>query len=112
MIVRLSDDLGTSTIEMERGDNLKSIQCYILETRASEEDARERIKCLISETWKNINKYALEEYSPILPKACITAAMNFSRTAQCVYQYGDGHSSQDSISIDRVNALLVNPIPL
>ncbi|EFH51544.1 hypothetical protein ARALYDRAFT_904756 [Arabidopsis lyrata subsp. lyrata] len=34
-------DLGTSTDELARGDVLKSVQCYMHETGASQEEARE-----------------------------------------------------------------------
>ena len=40
--------------ELKRGDVPKSIQCYMNETGASEEDAREYIRCLISATWKKM----------------------------------------------------------
>ncbi|KAF2318688.1 hypothetical protein GH714_010079 [Hevea brasiliensis] len=40
MIVRLADDLGTSSDELKRGDVPKSIQCYMHETGASEAEAR------------------------------------------------------------------------
>ncbi|KAF2284339.1 hypothetical protein GH714_020813 [Hevea brasiliensis] len=53
MIVRLADDLGTSSDELKRGDVPKSIQCYMHETGASEAKARDHIRFLISETWKN-----------------------------------------------------------
>nr|QWQ79600.1 TPS42 [Juglans sigillata] len=44
MILRLMDDLGTSTDELERGDVPKSIQCYMNDTSCvSEEDARDRV---------------------------------------------------------------------
>nr|GFD23925.1 R-linalool synthase QH1, chloroplastic-like [Tanacetum cinerariifolium] len=56
MILRLADDLGTSSAELERGDIPKSIQCYMHETGATEEKARAYIKSLIMEAWKKINK--------------------------------------------------------
>ncbi|KAF2284341.1 hypothetical protein GH714_020893 [Hevea brasiliensis] len=56
MIVRLADDLGTSSDELKRGDVPKSIQCYMHETGASEAKARDHIRFLISETWNKMNK--------------------------------------------------------
>ncbi|RVW26290.1 (-)-alpha-terpineol synthase [Vitis vinifera] len=55
-IFRLSDDLGTSSDELKRGDVPKSIQCYMYETSASEDDARKYIGFLIDETWKKMNE--------------------------------------------------------
>ncbi|KDP26106.1 hypothetical protein JCGZ_22207 [Jatropha curcas] len=56
MIVRLADDLGTSSDEFKRGDVPKSIQCYMHETGVSKVRAREHIRYLISEMWKKINE--------------------------------------------------------
>ncbi|KAK9292933.1 hypothetical protein L1049_020915 [Liquidambar formosana] len=41
--------------ELKRGDVPKSIQCFMYEIGASEDDARDHIKCLISEMWKKMN---------------------------------------------------------
>ncbi|CAA2958246.1 terpene synthase 10-like [Olea europaea subsp. europaea] len=49
-ILRLADDLATSSDELERGDVPKSIQCYMNETGASEDESRKHIKFLICET--------------------------------------------------------------
>ncbi|KAF8409446.1 hypothetical protein HHK36_005522 [Tetracentron sinense] len=110
MILRLCDDLGTSTDELKRGDVPKSIQCYMNETSASEEEAREHIRGLISDTWKKMNEDRVAD-SPF-SQTFIGIAMNLARMAQCMYQYGDGHGIQDRETKDRVLALLVEPIPL
>ncbi|CAL5420908.1 unnamed protein product [Camellia sinensis] len=110
LILRLSDDLGTSSDELKRGDVPKSIQCYMHETGASEKDAREHIKYLIGETWKKMNEDGVSD-SPFT-QTFIGIAMNLARTAQCMYQYGDGHASQGRDTIDRVLSLLIKPIPL
>ncbi|CAM8984440.1 unnamed protein product [Rhodiola kirilowii] len=44
IIVRLCDDLGTSPAEMMRGDTPKAIQCYMNDTGALEDVAREHVK--------------------------------------------------------------------
>nr|QJD20821.1 cineole synthase [Actinidia chinensis] len=110
-ILRLADDLGTSTDEMERGDIPKSIQCYMHETGASEEDARKHMKYLIGEAWKKMNKARVED-GPLFSRAFIGVAENLARMAQCMYQYGDGHGAQGPETRDRVKSLLINPIPL
>ncbi|KAH7569077.1 hypothetical protein JRO89_XS06G0100600 [Xanthoceras sorbifolium] len=43
-IGRLQNDLGTSSYELKRGDISKSVQCFMNETGASEEVARQYIK--------------------------------------------------------------------
>ncbi|XP_041013560.1 myrcene synthase, chloroplastic-like [Juglans microcarpa x Juglans regia] len=110
MILRLADDLGTSTDELERGDVPKSIQCYMNDTGASEEVAREYIRSLISTTWKNFN----EERAASSPfsETFVEIAMNVARMAQCMYQHGDGHGIENHETKERVLALLIHPISL
>ncbi|GLU22691.1 hypothetical protein SLE2022_387480 [Rubroshorea leprosula] len=108
MVSRLANDLGTSPDEMKRGDVPKSIQCYMHEMGACEEDACKYIQDLIDITWKKMNKDRFEA-SP-LPPTLIEATMNLARMAQFIYQYGDGHSSQDHVTKNRVLSLLINPI--
>ncbi|RWR93527.1 terpene synthase 2 [Cinnamomum micranthum f. kanehirae] len=56
MILRLCNDLGTSSYEVARGDVPKSIQCYMYEAGASESVARDHIKYQIAEGWKKMNE--------------------------------------------------------
>ncbi|KAK4572350.1 hypothetical protein RGQ29_030690 [Quercus rubra] len=110
IILRLADDLGTSTDELKRGDVPKAIQCYMNESGASEEDAHEYIKYLISATWKKMNqdRVASSPFSQIF----IEIALNLARMAQCMYQHGDGHGAGNHETKDRVLSLLTQSIPL
>ncbi|XP_038902678.1 terpene synthase 10-like [Benincasa hispida] len=109
-ILRLADDLGTSSDELERGDVPKSIQCYMNDTEASESNARKHITHLIDETWKKLNKIELE--NSIIPRVFIERAKNLARMAQCMYQYGDGHGIANEETKDRVMSLLIRPISI
>ncbi|KAH7533008.1 hypothetical protein FEM48_Zijuj04G0084100 [Ziziphus jujuba var. spinosa] len=110
IILRLADDLGTSSDELKRGDVPKSIQCYMHETGASENEAREYIKRMISEIWEKMNEDGVP--SSNFSKTYIGIAKNLARMAQCMYQHGDGHGVQDKETKDRVLSLLINPISL
>ena len=68
--------------ELERGDVPKSVQCYMNETGASEEDACEYIRYLISETWKKMNEER-DAASP-LSETFIEIVFNLGRMAQCM----------------------------
>ncbi|KAG2301601.1 hypothetical protein Bca52824_030252 [Brassica carinata] len=112
-VFRLANDLGTSPDEMARGDVLKSIQCYMHETGASEEEARAHVQQMISETWDEMN-YVTQtaNSSSSLSRGFVKAALNLGRMSQCMYQHGDGHGFPDKAkTVDRVMSLLVNPIP-
>ncbi|KAL5568200.1 hypothetical protein UlMin_024775 [Ulmus minor] len=109
MIVRFADDLGTSPDGIERDDVPKSIQCYMHQSGASEKEARQYIKFLIGETWKQMNEDRVTN-SPFC-KVFIEIATNLGRMAQCMYQHGDGHV-HDPETKDRVLSLLINPISI
>ncbi|XP_017245789.2 terpene synthase 10 [Daucus carota subsp. sativus] len=108
-ILRLADDMATSTHEMERGDNPKSIQCYMNDKGVSADEAREHIKYLITETWKKLNEECAE--SP-MSKPFIENCLNLEKIASCVYLYGDGHGVPGSRDKERLLFLFVHPIPL
>ncbi|KAM4085183.1 hypothetical protein ACJW30_10G007800 [Castanea mollissima] len=109
MILRLTNDLGTSANELKRGDVPKSIQCYMNETGASEKYAREYVKALISTAWKKVNEERVAS-SPFC-QTFIEIAVNFARMGHFMYQYGDGFGVADQKTKDSVLSLLIQPIP-
>ncbi|XP_015068413.1 (-)-camphene/tricyclene synthase, chloroplastic-like [Solanum pennellii] len=110
-IIRLTDDLGTSSDEMERGDVPKSIQCYMNEKGVSEEDAREHINLLIKETWKLMNT-ALQKENSLFSETFIACAVNGARTSHTIYQHGDGYGIQNSHTKNRIRQLFFDPITI
>ncbi|CAF2002673.1 1,8-cineole synthase 1, chloroplastic isoform X1 [Brassica napus] len=112
-ILRLANDLGTSP-ELARGDVLKSAQCYMHETGASEEEAHAHVQQMICDTWDEINSETITaRTSLLLSRGFVEAAVNLARMSQCMYQYGDGHGCPDKAkTVERVTSLLVNPVPL
>ncbi|KAK4269684.1 hypothetical protein QN277_022810 [Acacia crassicarpa] len=107
IILRLTDDLGSSQREKETGDVAKAIECYMNETGASEADACRHINCLISETWKKFNK---EASNSSYPKSFIEVARNLARVSHCMYEHGDGHSIQAPQIKNRIMSLLFHPV--
>ncbi|XP_023760107.1 R-linalool synthase QH1, chloroplastic [Lactuca sativa] len=108
LIVRLADDLATSSDEIARGDNPKSIQCYMHENGATEEEARRYIELLLIKTWKKLNKAragAKSQFSQEFNKR----ATNLARMAHFMYSNGDGHGRPD-LKKSHVISLLFNPI--
>ncbi|KAJ0663417.1 putative R-linalool synthase [Helianthus annuus] len=139
LIVRLADDLETSSVrlfiniympicnglriknnsytssylylfkdEMKRGDIPKSIQCYMHESGATEEEARRHIKNLILKIWKKLNKERANAKSQLLHET-IDYAMDIVRMAQFMYGKGDGHG-RPNVTKSHVLSLLFNPI--
>lgn len=98
--------------ELKRGDVLKSIQCYMHQSGASEEDAREHIKWYMYETWKKMNKDACNTANSPYSRRFMRISMDITRMAQCIYLYGDGYGVQDRETKDNISSLLVKPLPL
>ncbi|KAK1429359.1 hypothetical protein QVD17_11567 [Tagetes erecta] len=109
LIFRLANDLVTSTDEMTRGDTSKSIQCYMHETGANEEEARTYIKDLILDAWKKINRERVCANSDQFSREYIEYASNMARVAQFMYREGDG-LGRPEITKPHLSALLFNPI--
>lgn len=94
--------------ELAGGDVPKSIQCYMHESGASEDEARSYIKTLIIKTWKKLNKERAGAKSRF-SKEFIDCATNLSRMAQFMYGEGDGHGCPD-VTKSHVLSLLFTPI--
>nr|AMP42990.1 putative monoterpene synthase [Xanthium strumarium] len=108
LILQLADDLGTSTDELTRGDIPKSIQCYMYESGATEEEAIKYIKDMIRDTWKKLNKKRMRANSQY-SREYVEYASNMARMAQFMYGEGDGHGRPD-ITKSQLSSLLFNPI--
>lgn len=97
--------------EIERGDVPKSVQCYMKDNDVSEEEARNYIKYLISETWKELNEERLAAESPFA-KSFTDMCLNLARISVTMYRHGDGHGAPTSLDKERLSLLFVEPIPL
>ncbi|CAA0806721.1 1-8-cineole synthase 1- chloroplastic [Striga hermonthica] len=111
MILRLANDLGTSSDEMKRGDVPKAIQCYMNETGASVDEAQAYIRFLIHEAWKEMNEERVLANCGF-QKEFVNAAIELGRMAQYMYQYGDGHGMHFPQMKYRIPSLLFEPMKL
>ncbi|KAJ4981080.1 hypothetical protein NE237_031917 [Protea cynaroides] len=107
MIFRLSNDLATSSAELERGDVSSSIHCYMHEHKVSEQAAGQYIREKIMETWKLMNKSISNS---LFSSQFVQFCLNLARTSLHVYQYGDGLGVECNKSKDHVLSLIVKPI--
>ncbi|KAI3964748.1 hypothetical protein MKX01_034059 [Papaver californicum] len=94
-IVRLTNDLGTSSDELNRGAVPTSIQCYMHETGVTNND-----------------KFSRSAY----PESFIVAMENFARASHALYQfdegyYGDGYGvASGSLTKSHITSLFFEPI--
>nr|GMC72873.1 isoprene synthase, chloroplastic-like [Ipomoea batatas] len=76
IVFRLANDLSSSKAEIERGETVNSITCYMKETGLSEELAREHIDKLIDECFKKMNKQLVASNSPFEKSFTETSCSN------------------------------------
>ncbi|CAL9151101.1 unnamed protein product [Musa hybrid cultivar] len=103
MLLRLYNDLATSTAELQRGDVAKALQCCMHEKDVSESAAREHVGGLIRANWRALNGNH--------PRNCFTTvASNTPRVSQFMYGNGDGYGIPGGETKNQVMALLMEPI--
>ncbi|KAI6697510.1 hypothetical protein NL676_017629 [Syzygium grande] len=111
-ILRLNNDLSTSSHELARGDNYKALECYMNETGALEEAAREHVRHLVRETWKRMNKEVFEDYPFPGFGPFLSACSNLARASQFFYQYEDGYGHPSHKIKDQILSALFDPVPI
>lgn len=79
----------------------------MIETGASKEEARDHIKELMAHSWKKLNE---ESYKNLLPRSMINMCLNMARTAQCIFQHGDGIGTSTGVTKDLLISLIAEPI--
>nr|BAF02831.1 monoterpene synthase [Eucalyptus globulus] len=108
LIFRLTNDIASSSAELERGETTNSIRCFMQEKGISELEARECVKEEIDTAWKKMNKYMVDRST--FNQSFVRMTYNLARMAHCVYQDGDAIGSPDDLSWNRVHSLIIKPI--
>ncbi|XAR53728.1 Alpha-farnesene synthase [Bertholletia excelsa] len=110
LIIRLCNDLGTSTAELERGDAPSSLLCFMREANVSEEAARKHLRVLIMDSWTKLNRECLSQSPSLRSYALYTT--NMARVAHFIYQNGDGFGDPDRDTRQQVLSILIDPLNL
>ncbi|ONI18547.1 hypothetical protein PRUPE_3G222300 [Prunus persica] len=110
LMTRLSDDLGTSKAESERGDVAKAVECYMEEKGTSEEEAQHYINDLICYSWKKMNEESAK--TSWIPKSIVKMSLNMARTALSIFQHGDGIGTSIGVTKHRLISLIASPIAI
>lgn len=97
-------------VEQERGECPSSIQCYVNENGASEEEARQQISTLVNYAWKEFNREI--SFDLPFPRCFIDASLNLARVLSFMYHQGDGFSAPNHEIKASIMSLLLNSIKL
>ncbi|XP_050218835.1 (-)-germacrene D synthase-like [Mercurialis annua] len=109
-ISRLMDDIVSHKFEQKRGHVASSIECYMKQYGATEEEAVGEFRRKIEYAWKDINEECLNPTS--VAKAVLTRILNLARVMDVVYKDGDGFTHAGLELKHFVSSLLVDPVPL
>ncbi|XP_024994640.1 (E)-beta-farnesene synthase-like [Cynara cardunculus var. scolymus] len=109
LILRLMDDIATHKEEQERGHVASSIECYIKETGATEEEAREHFSKQVEDAWKVVNRESLRPTAVAFP--LVMPAINLARMCDALYKGNhDGYNHAGKEVIQYIKSLLVHPL--
>ncbi|XP_031389611.1 (3S,6E)-nerolidol synthase 1-like isoform X2 [Punica granatum] len=104
-ILRLWDDLGSAKDENQEGHDGSYVDYYMKENPScSLEGARNHVKAMISNAWKNLNRECLspQPFSPSLAKG----SLNTARMVPLMYDYDENHCLP--IIQEHMKSLLLN----
>ncbi|GJW88556.1 sesquiterpene cyclase [Tanacetum coccineum] len=108
LILRLMDDIAGYKEEQERDHVVSSIECYINETGASEEDAIKFLSKKVEDAWKVINKECLRPTE--IPMSLTIPPLNLARVSDILYKTHDAYNYAGEELISYIKSLLVHPL--
>ncbi|KAI8008931.1 putative terpene synthase 9 [Camellia lanceoleosa] len=83
----------------------------MMDKGVTKEQARDHIKGVISFSWRKINETIAKNSNP-QSIILTTLSLNMARTAQCIYQHGDGAGTSARVTRDHLMSLIVEPIAM
>ncbi|KAM0837933.1 hypothetical protein ACQ4PT_061319 [Festuca glaucescens] len=108
IFVRFSNDIVSSQREQTGDHYVSTIQCYMEEHGATMHDAREKIKELVEDSWKDMVRYCVaptKQQALAVPRTVV----NFARTVNNMYKHGDAFTSSHDIK-EMITLLYVEPV--
>ncbi|KAG8045381.1 hypothetical protein GUJ93_ZPchr0008g12602 [Zizania palustris] len=110
--VRLSNDIVSNKREQTGDHYASTIQCYMKEHGTTMDDACQKLKELIENSWKDMVEHCCtnpttDEQPLIVPQTLV----NFARTVTTMYSHGDAFTSSHAIK-EMIKSLYVEPIQM
>ncbi|XP_077233765.1 (-)-germacrene D synthase-like [Tasmannia lanceolata] len=109
IIGRLQDDIVGYKFEQERAHVASTIDSYVKEHGATEQEACDKLREMIMIAWKGINQACLE--FPVSP-TLLMRIVNLAVVIEVLYQYEDGYTFSEGKTKERITSLFVDPIPV
>ncbi|XP_058220638.1 (-)-germacrene D synthase-like [Rhododendron vialii] len=109
VVSRLMDDVAGHKLEQERGHLDSSIECYMKQYGATEEDAIIEFQKRVTNAWKDMNSECLRPTS--VPMPILQLPFNLARVIHLLYNGGDNYTHSGTKLKGFVILLLVDSVP-
>ncbi|KAH9743950.1 alpha-humulene/(-)-(E)-beta-caryophyllene synthase [Citrus sinensis] len=109
VVNRLMNDIMSHKFEQSRGHVASSVECYIKQYEATEEEAYNELRKQVSNAWKDINEDCLRP--TVVPMPLLMRILNLTRDADVTYKYDDGYTFAEVLK-DFIASLFINPVPI
>ncbi|KAL9457852.1 hypothetical protein AB3S75_006822 [Citrus x aurantiifolia] len=108
-VYRLVNDIMSHKFEQSRGHVASSVECYMKQYQATEEEAYNELRKQVSNAWKDINEDCLRP--TVVPMPLLMRILNLTRVADVIYKYEDGYTFSEVLK-DIIASLFINPVPI
>ncbi|KAL9454270.1 hypothetical protein AB3S75_009796 [Citrus x aurantiifolia] len=108
-VYRLVNDIMSHKFEQSRGHVASSVECYMKQYQATEEEAYNELRKQVSNAWKDINEDCLRP--TVVPMPLLMRILNLMRVADVIYKYEDGYTFAEVLK-DFIASLFINPVPI
>ncbi|XP_058195528.1 (-)-germacrene D synthase-like [Rhododendron vialii] len=109
VICRLIDDVVGHKFEQERGHVASSVECYMKQYGATEEEAIVEFQKWVMNAWKDMNSECLRP-TPV-PIPLLRLPLNLARVIYVLYKDGDNYTHSGTKLKGFVTSVLVDPVP-
>ncbi|XP_058092437.1 (-)-germacrene D synthase-like isoform X2 [Magnolia sinica] len=107
-ISRIVDDIQSGKFEQTRGHVASAVQCYMNENGASEQEARDKFREMITMAWKDINQECLRPTS--IPMPLLMRVINLTNVIETLYMHEDGYTNSSGATKVKITTVLIKPI--
>ncbi|KAL5802601.1 hypothetical protein ACOSQ4_030906 [Xanthoceras sorbifolium] len=108
VVCRLMDDIVSHKFEQKRGHVASSVECYMKQHGATEEEACNELRKLVTNAWKDMNEECL--LPTAVPMPLLMRVLNLARVIDVMYKDHDCYRHASAIMKDHVSSLLINPV--
>ncbi|KAM1583005.1 hypothetical protein ACFX10_030664 [Malus domestica] len=110
IIGRLVDDIKSHKFEQKRGHVASSVECYMKEYDATEEQVTIELTKQVNNEWKDVNEVCLRP--TIFPMQLMLRIVNLARMIEVIYKHDDGFTHTGIYLKDIVVSFFVKPVPV